>query len=138
MTTIIFILITLFALLLLEFRIEHIKHELEAKIDSQKKTIVDILDKDLELVKLYRELAMLLKEKQEVLEGKVCTLEWHVTNLNALHKVEAYPTSTDKYDPLNPSKVFYDTNTHVECNSKITPITSQQLPPEAIHFTKED
>lgn len=70
MVTIIFILIALFALLLLEFRIEHVKYELEAKTDSQKKTIVDILDKDLELVKLYRELAMLLKEKQEVLEKK--------------------------------------------------------------------
>ena len=68
MATIIFILIALFALLLLEFRIEHVKHELEAKIDSQKKTIVDILDKDLELAKLYKELAVLLKEKQEVVE----------------------------------------------------------------------
>ena len=99
---------------------------LTCEATRQKRQIEELI-RDIQLLEGTQERFSEQLMKMNELNQRLNNLEWHVTNLNALHKVEVYPTSTDKYNPLNPSKVFYDTNTHVECDSK----------PETINFTDE-
>lgn len=102
-----------------------INHLVKDRLDNVKDRFDNISD----TLDLYKKLVDSLNDEQAKLNFRVQQLE--MLNSNGA-------TLTDKYDPLNPSKVFYDTNTHVECNSKITSTTSQQLPPEVIHFTEEE
>lgn len=106
-----------------------IDHLVKDRLDNVKDRFDNISD----TLDLYKRLVDSLNDGQAQLNFRVQqleadrtrlnNLEWHVTNLNALHKVEIYPTSTDKYDPLNPSGVMYDTQV----------ITNK---PETINFTE--
>lgn len=90
-----------------------IDHLVKDRLDNVKDRFDNISD----TLDLYKRLVDSLNDEQAKLNFRVQHLE--MLNSSA--------TLTDKYDPLNPSKVFYDTNTHVVCDSK----------PETINFTDE-
>ena len=143
MTAILIALILLAAAMIMQAYHNHLTNEVikGIKIELDRyKTLVDVHNGEL-----------------AVLNFRVQQLKKLNTKLKKLNSNGA--TLTDKYDPLNPSKVFYDTNTHVDCHAQevdeairkavssasildlvddTLSTTSQQLPPEAIHFTKEE
>ena len=86
----------------------------EMCIDSVSKCSGEIeqLKKDLSVLEGIQSKMDIELSKMNILESRIHSLEWHVSNLNTLFPVRYEPTVTDKsYDPLNPSGVIYDTNT---------------------------
>lgn len=108
----------------LQSKCEYLSKQVESLIKiADKSSEIDHLVKDRfdnisDTLDLYKRLVDSLNDGQAKLNLRVQHLEMLNSNSGTL---------TDKYDPLNPSKIFYDTNTHVECNSK----------PETIDFTEE-
>ena len=72
---------------------------------------IEQLKKDLSVLEGIQSKMDVELSKINVLDSRINSLEWHVSNLNALHPVRYEPTVTDKPDPLNPSGIMYDTNT---------------------------
>lgn len=72
---------------------------------------IEQLKKDLSVLEGIQSKMDIELSKMNVLDNRIHSLEWHVSNLNALHPVRYEPTVTDKPDPLNPSGIMYDTNT---------------------------
>lgn len=107
----------------LQDRCEYLSKQIKSliKIADNSSKIDDINEDRLgnisDTLDLYKRLVDSLNDEQAKLNFRVQQLEMLNSNV----------TLTDKYDPLNPSKVFYDTNTHVVCDSK----------PETINFTEE-
>lgn len=72
---------------------------------------IEQLKKDLSVLEGIQSKTDIELSKMNILDSRIRSLEWHVSNLNALHPVRYEPTVTDKPDPLNPSGIMYDTNT---------------------------
>ncbi len=72
---------------------------------------IEQLKKDLSVLEGIQSKTDIELSKMDVLDSRIRSLEWHISNLNALHPVRYEPTVTDKPDPLNPSGIMYDTNT---------------------------
>lgn len=107
----------------LQGRCEYLSKQVESLVKIADKSaeidhiVKDRLDNISDTLDLYKKLVDSLNDGQAQLNFRVQQLEMLNSNV----------TLTDKYDPLNPSKIFYDTNTHVVCDSK----------PETINFTEE-
>lgn len=104
----------------MEHRIENLESLFERqrnifKLNSEHtKNIYNNLSKCSEEIKQLKKDSSVLEgiqSKMDILDSRIRSLEWHISNLNALHPVRYEPTVTDKPDPLNPSGIMYDTNT---------------------------
>ena len=73
---------------------------------------IEQLKKDLSVLEGIQSKMSVELSKMNILDSQVRSLEWHVSNLIALHPIQFEPPVTKQpYDPLNPSGIMYGTNT---------------------------
>lgn len=92
-------------------RVNLLEEELEYR-KAQLRTCSILAEQCKEVIGLLVQDVNQLMKGHKRLENEVQSLRWHVDNLNRLYNIyKPEPTLTDKPDMLNPSQVWYDTNT---------------------------